>query len=204
LPISTLIGFVSSGETLGGSAPAHLPRGLLLRVLAYRMQVAALGDLDKATQRLLRSSQDDGVGSPGVPFETRRPATREGTSLKPGTLLVREWKGKPERVMVLENGFAWNGETYRSLSQIAKAMTGTNWNGHRFFGLRSARPQSKTGKALHIRAAGPSASHVDLPCHVASKRKEVQRAAHSRVVQPVDSDVIIERKGNPASCGAAP
>jgi hypothetical protein len=56
-----------------------------------------------------------------------------------GALLVREWKGELERVMVLEKGFAWNGEAYASMSQIAKAMTGTSWNGHRFFGLRTAK-----------------------------------------------------------------
>ena len=55
-----------------------------------------------------------------------------------GALLVREWKGKLERVTVLEKGFAWNGKSYSSLSQIAKAMTGTAWNGHRFFGWRTA------------------------------------------------------------------
>ena len=54
-------------------------------------------------------------------------------------MLVREWKGKLERVMILEDGFAWNGQTFGSLSQIARAMTGTNWNGHRFFGLRQAK-----------------------------------------------------------------
>jgi hypothetical protein len=52
---------------------------------------------------------------------------------------VREWNGKLERVMVLEEGFAWNGRTFSSLSQIAKAITGTNWNGHRFFGLRQGK-----------------------------------------------------------------
>jgi hypothetical protein len=59
--------------------------------------------------------------------------------LKAGALLVREWKGKLERVMILEEGFAWNGQTFGSLSQIAKAMTRTNWNGHRFFGLRQGK-----------------------------------------------------------------
>lgn len=52
---------------------------------------------------------------------------------------MREWNGKLERVMVLEEGFAWNGRTFSSLSQIAKAITGTNWNGHRFFGLRQGK-----------------------------------------------------------------
>jgi Protein of unknown function (DUF2924) len=59
--------------------------------------------------------------------------------LKAGALLVREWNGRLERVMILEEGFAWNGQTFGSLSQIAKAMTGTSWNGHRFFGLRKGK-----------------------------------------------------------------
>ena len=77
-----------------------------------------------------RSEKDDGAG---VPFDRRAPQTRQGVALKAGALLVREWKGRLERVMILEEGFAWNGQTFGSLSQIAKAMTGTNWNGHRFF-----------------------------------------------------------------------
>ena len=57
-------------------------------------------------------------------------------AVKPGTLLVREWDGTLQRVVVLESGFAWNGVTYESLSKVARAITGTNWNGPRFFGLR--------------------------------------------------------------------
>jgi hypothetical protein len=125
---------------LGGEPPAHLPRWLLMKVLAYRLQSNAFGDLDKSIRRILRSRKDDGVG---VPFDRRAPQTREGLGLKAGALLVREWKGRLERVMILEEGFAWNGQTFGSLSQIAKAMTGTNWNGHRFFGLR----QGKTSAA---------------------------------------------------------
>jgi hypothetical protein len=121
---------------LGGEAPAHLPRWLLLRVLAYRLQSNAFGDLDKSIRRNLRSEMRDGAG---VPFDRRAPQTRQGAALKVGALLVREWKGQLERVMILEDGFAWNGHTFGSLSQIAKAMTGTNWNGHRFFGLRQGR-----------------------------------------------------------------
>jgi hypothetical protein len=66
--------------------------------------------------------------------------------LKAGALLVREWKGRLERVMILEEGFAWNGQTFGSLSQIAKAITGTNWNGHRFFGLRQGKTPATVGK----------------------------------------------------------
>jgi Protein of unknown function (DUF2924) len=121
---------------LGGEPPAHLPRWLLMKVLAYRLQADPFGDLDKSIRRILRSGKDDGVGAP---FDRREPQTREGVSLKVGALLVREWKGRLERVMILEEGFAWSGQTFGSLSQIAKAITGTNWNGHRFFGLRHGK-----------------------------------------------------------------
>jgi hypothetical protein len=118
---------------LGGEPPLHLPRWLLMRVLAYRLQADAFGCLDKSIQRMLRSNKEQGAAAP---FDRRSPQTRDGAALKAGALLVREWNGKLERVMVLNEGFAWNGQTFGSLSQIAKAMTGTNWNGHRFFGLR--------------------------------------------------------------------
>ena len=125
---------------LGGSPPARLPRWLLLRILVYRMQAAALGGLDKETLRVLCQPKGRKLESSDArPFEPRIPTTRDGANLKAGALLVREWNGKLERVMVLEKGFAWTGQTYVSLSQIAKAMTGTSWNGHRFFGLRTAK-----------------------------------------------------------------
>ena len=122
---------------LGGVAPAHLPGWLLLRVLAYRIQ-AAFGDLDRAILRRLHEHRDEAL-EPGYarPFATRGPMTREGVGLKSGALLVREWNGRLERVMILDDGCAWNGCVYRSLSQVAKAITGTNWNGHRFFGLKA-------------------------------------------------------------------
>ena len=120
----------------GRTAPAHLPKTLLLRVLAYRVQAAALGDLDKATVRLLdRIANEAGSGKRvEVPVPDR-------AGLKPGTVLVREWEGTPQRVMVLAEGFAWNGDTYRSLSKVARAITGTRWNGPRFFGLRDQKGQ---------------------------------------------------------------
>jgi Protein of unknown function (DUF2924) len=121
---------------LGGEPPTHLARWLLMRVLAYRLQAEAFGGLDKSIQRMLRSNEERDVA---VPFDRRAPQTRNGVGLKAGALLVREWNGKLERVMVLEEGFAWSGRTFGSLSQIAKAMTGTNWNGHRFFGLRQGK-----------------------------------------------------------------
>ncbi len=124
---------------LGGTAPAHLPTWLLARLLAYRIQAAAFGDLGATTLRRLRSLQDAGDHSAPVPFANRPPATRDGVDLRPGALLAREWRGRIEGVTVLSEGFAWNGDTYASLSMVAKAITGTSWNGHRFFGLRSGR-----------------------------------------------------------------
>jgi len=142
---------------LGGEAPAHLPRWLLVKVLAHRLQVAAFGDLDKSVRRLLREESDGEGNRNAAPFDRRDARTREGIALRPGALLVREWQGKLERVMVLEEGFAWNGKNFGSLSQIAKAMTGTNWNGHRFFGLRQTKEASVGVKTRDgKRRVGPS------------------------------------------------
>ena len=155
---------VNGAPTWAAKPPAHLPRWLLMRVLAYRLHSDAFGDLDKSIRRILRSGKEEGVGAP---FDRRAPQTREGLGLKAGALLVREWKGRLERVMILEEGFAWNGQTFGSLSQIAKAMTGTNWNGHRFFGLRqgttpadvgAGRRKSRNGAAAR-RANGASAGN---------------------------------------------
>jgi hypothetical protein len=117
-------------------APPHLPRHLLFRILAYRLQVDHLGDLDPATRRLLDRSGD--------PIEIGRLAADRNhrrTELRPGSLLVREWDGHLQRVMVLAEGFAWNGKTYRSLSKVAFAITGTRWSGPRFFALDKSRTE---------------------------------------------------------------
>jgi Protein of unknown function (DUF2924) len=144
---------------LGGEPPAHLPRWLLMRGLAYRLQTDAFGGLDRSIQRMLRSNKER---DPVVPFDRRAPQTREGIGLKAGALLAREWNGKLERVVILEEGFAWNGQTYGSLSQIAKAMTGTNWNGHRFFGLRQGKTAAaETAIDRRKRRAGAAPTAAD-------------------------------------------
>jgi DUF2924 family protein len=110
-------------------APPHLPRHLLFHILAYRLQADRLGELDADSRRLL-----DCIGS-GSSDETDRLVAylnRSRTELKPGTLLTREWDG---HLMVLADGFSWNGKTYPSLSKVAFAITGTRWSGPRFFGL---------------------------------------------------------------------
>jgi hypothetical protein len=154
---------------LGGITPAHLPRWLLLRLLAYRLQAAALGGLDKASVRSIRTSQGGATEFGDRRFKTRRPRTREGIGLNAGALLVREWQGKLERVMVLDGGFAWNGRTFSSLSQVAQAITGTSWNGHRFFGLRPTKDQktvdrdSKRGRLILSNTEPHTVAGVDRP-----------------------------------------
>ena len=126
-----------------------------MRVLAYRLQTDAFGGLDKSIQRMLASKKEQGAA---VPFNRRAPQTRDGVRLKTGAILVREWKGKLERVMILEDGFAWNGQTFGSLSQIARAMTGTNWNGHRFFGLRQGKTVGEEASECRKRRVAPEAT----------------------------------------------
>ena len=117
-------------------APAHLPRHLLFRLVAYRLQADGLGDLDAEALRLLdRSGSHADVGKLAAELNLRR------TDLQAGTVLVREWDGQLHRVMVLADGFAWNDKIYPSLSKVAFAMTGTRWNGPRFFGLRDKLPK---------------------------------------------------------------
>jgi hypothetical protein len=116
---------------LGRPAPPHLPRHLIFRVLAYRMQSDRFGELDADSRRIL-----DRSGPPEKAGQTAVNTRRQLAELRPGTVLGREWRGQMQRVAVLTGGFAWNGKTYRSLSEVAHAITGTRWNGPRFFGLR--------------------------------------------------------------------
>jgi Protein of unknown function (DUF2924) len=111
--------------------PSSLPRHLLFRVLAYRVQAAAFGDLDRHCQRLLDQAT---LPDTNRNYDVR--LKRVITTLQQGTILSREWNGRMHRVSVLTDSFAWNGKTYPSLSKVAFAITGTRWNGPRFFGLR--------------------------------------------------------------------
>jgi hypothetical protein len=125
----------------GRKPPGHLPRHLLYRVLAYRLQAQQLGDLDAESQRLLDQSETAETAG-------RQSARAVGptTSLRPGTVLGREWNGQMQRVAVVAEGFAWNGKTFRSLSAVALAITGTRWNGPKFFGLRERPAKGKPAK----------------------------------------------------------
>jgi hypothetical protein len=102
---------------------------LLRRSLAQKIQENAYGGLDPATVRLLNQLIAQHAKTPGKIVLPRR--------LKPGVILVREWKGTSHRVTVVQDGFAYGGKTYESLSEIARLITNSRWNGPRFFGLRS-------------------------------------------------------------------
>jgi hypothetical protein len=123
-------------------APAHLTRHLLFAVIAYRLQAERLGDLDHATRQMLKGMIAKEAGTDMSAHLTSFDQKR--SKLTPGTVLVREWDRQSQRVMVLADGFAWNGQTFDSLSKVAFAITGTKWNGPRFFGLRDKEDRSGT------------------------------------------------------------
>ncbi len=120
----------------GRPVPKYFRQDLMVRAIAYQMQVKAYGGLSVATKQRLREIAEaarDGTFD-AVDLEPR---------IKPGTKLVRTWKKATHEVMVLQDGFAWNGKRYTSLSTVAKTITGTSWNGWRFFGI--TRPAAKNG-----------------------------------------------------------
>lgn len=115
-----LVGLRTEWQRRHGEVPALRSVDLLRRVLAWRMQAAVLGDLDATTRRLLRQDR-----------------VMKGDGLAPGTILMREWLGIRHEVEVAEEGFIHDGKVWKSLSKIARHITGSNWSGPRFFGLRS-------------------------------------------------------------------
>ena len=146
---------------VGRPMPSGLGRQLTLRILAYHEQVQRHGDLDRASRRMLAemaaasrtAAVTVGVGASapatlaadGNKADAPRQLFRAPNLLRPGTLLAREHGGVLHRVLVGVDGFTWQGQSYDSLSKIAFAITGTRWNGPRFFGLRD-RPVQTQGR----------------------------------------------------------
>lgn len=138
------------------AAPIQLPKWLLLRIIAYRLQSKAFGDLGPEAVALLdqvareqgrvRNSSIEGVEGADGGQRSRVPHVPPPPPLarfKPGIVLMREHAGEMHKVTVLDVGYGWNGLTYRSLSEVARAITGTSWNGPRFFGLRDAKSRQQ-------------------------------------------------------------
>jgi len=126
---------------IGRTPPAHLPRHLLFAMVAYRIQADVHGDLSAETVKLLDRIGEDGEGG-SVDQALSDHADRQ-RRLPAGTVLRREWEGRLHNVYVSESGFIWENRTFDSLSAVAFAITGTRWNGPRFFGLRD---RSRAGK----------------------------------------------------------
>src|ERR1700720_1969749 len=116
-------------ELFRSEPPKAFGPDLLRRSIAHRIQEKAYGGLSAPTRRLLDQLVKAAAAKPNGRLELPR-------RIKPGSELVRTWKGKSYRVMVMADGFAHDGKTYASLSEIACDITGTRWNGPRFFGLR--------------------------------------------------------------------
>ena len=116
--------------------PKKLSRDLLELAVAWKLQERALGGLSATTRRQL--------GELARTMEAKADLAKARTvSLRPGARLIREWNGETHEVLDVENGYLWQGKTWRSLSVIAREMTGTQWSGPRFFGVgraKAARP----------------------------------------------------------------
>ena len=122
----------------GTEPPSKIHRSLLIPAIAYRMQENALVALKPSIRRhLMRVGRNaaDGRQTPGYP----------SLSPKPGTVLVRDWGGVTHQVRVLEDGLLFHGKRYKSLSEVARAITGSRWSGPLFFGLKSATRERSHG-----------------------------------------------------------
>jgi hypothetical protein len=125
-------------ELFRAEPPKAFGPDLLRRSIAQRIQEKAYGALPAETRRLLDQLVKAAIAKPNGRLELPR-------RIKPGSELVRTWKGKSYRVTVMTEGFAYDGKPFASLSEIASEITGTNWNGPRFFGMR---PSANRG-AIH-------------------------------------------------------
>jgi Protein of unknown function (DUF2924) len=126
-------------KTLYGKAPCgQIGRSFLIRAIAYRLQEQAFGRLKPSTRRMLARVAEETAGG----SSPKKPQSRKAET---GTILVREWQGNAHRVTVLDDGVSFNGKRYRSLSEVAREITGSRWSGPRFFGLRLPAMENNHG-----------------------------------------------------------
>jgi DUF2924 family protein len=122
----------------GTEPPPRSSRKLLVSAIAYRMQERVFGGLKPSVRRLLeRVSEDAG----GQRISRTRPVTRASA----GTVLIRDWQGKSHHVTVLDRGVLYRKKNYRSLTQVARVITGCRWSGPLFFGLRGRTREGPRG-----------------------------------------------------------
>lgn len=123
-------------DRYGQPVPAPTSTGLLLKLLAWRIQADAFGGHSPEVLQILNE--------PVVRRKASAPETSD-TTLRVGTELKRDWKGRVHNIIVTRAGFGHQGKTYKSLSEVARAITGTKWSGPRFFGLKDSRNQPRAG-----------------------------------------------------------
>ena len=117
-------------KAIYGKAPSReIGRSFLTRAISYRLQERTHGGLKPSTSRRLTRAVEGTAND-----SSRKPRTRMAQA---GTILIREWQGTAHRVTMLDDGVSFNGKRYRSLSEVAREITGSRWSGPRFFGLRS-------------------------------------------------------------------
>jgi hypothetical protein len=134
------------------SQPPSLSRDLLMRAIGYRYQEIEFGGLSKATARKLRTLAEAAKAATAEAGASSVKDERRGTAravLMPGVRLVREWHGRTHSVTVTDAGFDYAGRSYRSLTEIAREITGTHWSGPRFFGIGAV-----SGNTSGVRAKG--------------------------------------------------
>jgi hypothetical protein len=125
----------------GTDAPSRFSRDLLIGAVAYRLQERALGALKPITRRLFQRVAADAHARRPRQFALLR-------KLEPGAVLIREWGGVKHQVVVVESGFSFRGRHYRSLSAVARHITGSRWSGPLFFGLKG-RTKAEAGDGAH-------------------------------------------------------
>jgi len=150
LPALSLLELRSRWKRLfGHPAPKSLRRNFLARAVAYQMQVDAYGGLSVATRRRLREIANAvRTGDANAMLGSSR--------IKPGTQMIRQWQGTTHTVTASAEGFEWNGRTYKSLSAVANAITGTNWNGFAFFGIKRAPSGNKNASGPRRASSRPN------------------------------------------------
>ena len=116
-------------QELMGTPPPPYNRVFLVKRLSYRVQELAFGGLSKEAERRLDDLVDELKGK-------KRPKPKDMSAPIVGTKLIREWQGVLQEVTTLSDGYEWQGRAYKSLSAVARAITGTRWNGPLFFGVR--------------------------------------------------------------------
>lgn len=148
--------------------PPRIRAGFLRRAIAYRLQELVHGGLKPSTKRQLRMHAEQararrmGTGT-GNRRQERSPMPRQRVALSVGTRLMREWNGVMQVVEVTPDGFVWRGNTYRTLSAVACAITGTKWSGPKFFGLsKGSRSAAKVSEHSLVRQLAGSAVDDDL------------------------------------------